>query len=316
MKPSQSSPLKKLNDGAVKQVLMKLYDKNFSFDELVEASREVGDALMSPIILRRYATPVMREGPSWAWKYTLTSEAKMEANPDDLFSDIEGHDDKKLIIKNFIKAPGNVNLLLLGWYGTGKSLFIRDIHEKFPSVYVEGANSTPVGMLEQIREKIQETGSTRIFLLIDELDKMIIQSDDPDKKFKNQNGLSNVIDVGARLNKTKFDLQGTGAMSYDIKLEGFKTIATANSLKNISPLLLQRFGNYIEFKPYTKAEFYRIAVRLLVTRYNKPQDLASKIAKYLTESSSDTNIREVDKLGEIIHNEDELDAYKRITRVL
>ncbi len=316
MKQLQSSPLRKPTDETIKQVLMKLYDKDFSFDELVRASKEAGDVSASAIILRKYAVPSVREGPAWAWKYTLTSEAKMEANPDDLFSDIEAHEDKKLIIKNFIKAPGNVNLLLLGWYGTGKSLFIRDIHEKFPSVYVEGANSTPVGILEQIRQKIQETGSTRIFLLIDELDKMIIQSDDPDKKFKNQNALSNVIDVGARLNKTKFDIQDTGTMSYDIELKGFKTIATANSLKNISPLLLQRFGNYIEFKPYTKAEFYRIAVRLLVTRYNKSQDLASKIAKYLTESSPDTNIREVDKLGEIIHTEEELEAYKRITGMI
>lgn len=304
-----------MDNTKVREILKVLYDKTFSFDELQRVSEKHGNKYLAPLILRRYTVPSFKGGPMWAWKYTLTSEAKISANPDDIFSDIEGHDDKKLIIKNFLHAKGNVNLLLLGWYGTGKSLFIRDIKEKFPSVYVEGANSTPVGILDLVREKVQKYG-TNIFLLIDEIDKMVASSKDPAERFRYQNALSNLIDTMPRLNKTKFDLRGDGNMAFDIKLDGFKTIATANDLSGISRLLLERFGNYIEFKPYTKDELYKIGVRILMVRYGKPMPLAIKIARFVTEEERETNVREIDKLGELIHTEDELEAYKKITKAI
>jgi hypothetical protein len=295
-----------------KEFLSRLMESEpFSLARMMKIARKVGDASLTEFYLPM-CQPVSKVGPTWMWMFKLNSNAKIQAHPEDIFADILAHDDVKLALQNFLASNGNVNLLLLGPSSTGKSMFIRDIHEKFPSIYVEGGGSTALGIRELVRKKIQETGTTRLILLIDEIDKLVSKSKDATNKFLDQDSLANMIDTDAHLEKAKFDMNDTGKMSYDLKLTDFKVIATANYLYNISPILRARFGAPIQFRQYTKDEAFHVGKRLLMVRYHFLDKLATDTALFVTEDLHEINMREFDKLGKLIHSESELESYKRM----
>ncbi len=285
------------------------------YDDIVKSVGviQLKDVYLPSYILSRYCVEHTTFGPKWSWTYKLNSEATLQADPQDIFADIVGHDDVKNILKEFINSEGNANILLVGDYGTGKTMFIRDIEEHFPSVYVEGGNATAVGILQKVRNKILELRTTRIFLLIDELDKMVNPSKDGSDRYSEQEKLANLIDTAAKLTKSKFDTSKNGDMSFDLELKGFKVIATANRMYNISPLLQSRFGKPIIFGQYTKDELFKIGKVMLMVRYHMSEDLATAVANYVVQEEKEVNMREVDKLGNIIHSKDDLDRYRRIT---
>jgi len=292
----------------------KLMEKEpFSLSRAESIAQEMGDPTLTMWAMPTFVR-IFSHGPKWMWQFKLSSAAKVQAHPEDIFSDIEAHDEVKLTLLNLIKSEGNVNILLLGDSSTGKSMFIRDIREHFPSIYTEGGGATAVGIREAVRKKITETGTTKIFLLIDELDKMVSRSKEATSKFLDQDSLANLIDTSSRLVKTKYSISTDSdeRMTYDTRMEGFKVIATANYLYNISPILRARFGAPIQFRQYTKDEAYHIGKRLLSIRYHLPEKLAEKTALFVTESMPQINLREFDKIGQLIHTESDLENYKRI----
>ena len=82
------------------------------------------------------------------------------------FSNTQGYDDIKDIVKRALDAEDNYNLLFIGPPASAKTLFLLGIIEYKKGVYFDGSNTTNriLDVLEEKRPKI---------ICIDELDKLL-----------------------------------------------------------------------------------------------------------------------------------------------
>ena len=153
------------------------------------------------------------------------------------FSDIEGYDDIKNIVRRALDSEENYNLLFTGPPASAKTLFLLDIMDReSKSVYFDGTNTTNriLDVLEEERPKI---------ICIDELEKMPRQF---------QNKLLNLLENG----RVKVDQKNC---QYDFELKGLKVFATSNELNRPSKPLQSRFRR-LNLPRYTKEQFLQVAV--------------------------------------------------------
>lgn len=211
--------------------------------------------------------------------------------PDDLFSIIILHDDKKEVILKAIKSDKPVHFLLVGVPGSAKSLFLLELQRLPYSKYVLGSSLSKAGIYELMFDE-----SPR-FLIIDELDK--VESQD------NVTALLSLMETGM-LVETKYKRRREGY---------FKTwvFAGANHMHRISPELRSRFMKLV-FNEYTEDEFVEVATNVLIKRERVSEALAEHISYKLLKEVGTKDVRDAVRVARLSKTVEEADRIIEIMK--
>jgi holliday junction DNA helicase RuvB len=151
------------------------------------------------------------------------------------FTDIEGYEDVKDIVRRALDAEDNYNLLFTGPPASAKTLFLLGINEREDDcVYFDCSNTTN-RILEE-RPKV---------ILLDEIDKMSRTW---------QGKLLNLLESG----RVKIDQKN---LQLDFELDGLKVFATSNEISKLSKPLQSRFRR-LHLPKYTKQQFLDVAIKV------------------------------------------------------
>jgi Holliday junction DNA helicase RuvB len=163
---------------------------------------------------------------------------------DNIFYNIYGHEDIKLIIQMALKAKQPVHVLLTGEPGCGKTQFLENIKGYYneKAYFTIGAHSTKAGMLNYLFERRPR------FLLIDEIEHMPAR----DQAVPLSLMQSQII------SETKYGKTRQTQLKCSI-------FATSNSIVKMLDPLLSRFV-VVEVKRYNYEEFKEVAMRILIER--------------------------------------------------
>lgn len=188
--------------------------------------------------------------------HQATSDAPAPIDPPlDIFDLIEGQEGLKKSFRLAIDATGPVHILMVGPPGTAKSLFLDEL-ERLPNArYAIGSSTSRAGLTQFL---LENPGLR--WLLIDEIDKM---------RSWDQSALLTLMASG-RVGR----IQGNGREQGTMHVSVF---AGANSVKTISPALLDRFVA-LQLPEYEEAAFRRVAAAILVKREGQDPELAQEIA--------------------------------------
>ena len=108
---------------------------------------------------------VLKQNLTGLWKEVLRVNRPLR------FEEIVGHTDIKQIFVRAIRSKRPLHLLLVGPAGSANTMFLTEIMRSFKeSYFVVGSNTTKAGLVNQLFER------TPKFLLIDELEKMLLQT--------------------------------------------------------------------------------------------------------------------------------------------
>lgn len=186
---------------------------------------------------------------------TLDVQAKESANlelPDDLFEVIEGYDDIKDLVRMVIQNEKPVHLLFTGVPASAKTMFLMEL-SRLGAPYILGSQASRAGITEVLFET--EPG----ILLLDEIDR-----------------------IGSKDISVLLSLMATGIVSEtkwgkrrEARLDT-RVFAASNTLR-LAPELLSRFM-ILEFGPYSRDDFIRVAVNMLIRQEGTSQELALYIA--------------------------------------
>lgn len=182
-----------------------------------------------------------------------TSDKTLEL-PEDMFEPIEGYPDMKEVVFKVLKADKPVHLLFTGVPASAKTMFLMELSRIKGAVYILGSQSTKAGIAETLFDLKPK------LLLVDEIDR-----------------------IGTKDIAVLLSLAETGIVSetkYGKRRETkllTKIFAASNSL-NMPKELISRFMVF-HFKPYTREEFIKVAMSILIKRENIEQGLASYIAQ-------------------------------------
>jgi len=211
--------------------------------------------------------------------------------PEDLFSIIVLHEDKKEIILKALQSDKTVHFLLVGVPGSAKSLFLLELQRLPMSKYVLGSSLSKAGIYELMFDE-----SPR-YLIIDELDKVDSQD--------NITGLLSLMETGM-LVETKYKRRREGH---------FKTwvFAGANYMHKISPELRSRFLK-LTFNEYSPDEFIEVATNVLVKREHVEQSLAEHIAYRLLKEAGTKDVRDAIRVSRLAKTVEEADKVIEIMK--
>ena len=196
----------------------------------------------------------------------------------EIFGQIVGHQDLKMILNSALFPKKPVHILLVGPPGTAKTMFLSDIRRRYKeSYFVVGSNTTKAGFLNVLFEH------SPMLVLIDELEKM---------NRNDQNCLLDLMETGiiceTKVSKTRrMDLHSS-------------VFASANSCENISEPLLSRFI-ILKIPEYTYEEFKQIAVIRLKDE-GIDEKLALMIAQKVWCEFGSKDIRDTLKIGRLANN--------------
>lgn len=262
------------------------YEKTLDFSkEGMNLGWNWRDIRIQPAVLNRFFLEGYLENPFKSNSYTgyLLSEkgkALVEAEemgttvegqpqefelPDDLFSDIIGHDDVKELLKACLKAERPVHVLLAGPPALAKTLFLWDIERVAGNlaVWLVGSATSKAGLWDLVAEKQPR------LLLIDELDKM------------------NAADTAALLSMMEGGRLVRAKRGRELDLVNpLWIVAATNKLYGLSPELLSRFA-VRKITAYTRSDYYSVVKGVLVRREDADESLAEDIAHRLDGMSQD-----------------------------
>lgn len=186
----------------------------------------------------------------------------------DVFSPIYGHNGAKAVLREALRK-GDVNVMMVGPPGSGKSAFLNALEENVPGVlYRDSKNITPAKLRERLK-------TDPPILLLDEFDKM---------------GDYQVLTMPMEQGRVQRD---SARESYDIEI-GTQFLASCNSTDPIPNHLLSRFKpNILEFEPYSEEEFLEVCEHMLPRQVGWVQttEEARKIGRITLEVSGETDPR-------------------------
>jgi len=185
--------------------------------------------------------------------------------PEDLFSDIIGHDEVKELLKACLLAEKPVHVLLAGPPALAKTLFLWDIErlagEK--AIWLVGSATSKAGLWDIVAEQQPQV------LLIDELDKM------------------NAADTAALLSMMEGGRLVRVKKGRELNLSNpLRVVAASNRLNMLSPELKSRFA-IRKLNAYSRGEYLTVVKGVLERRENLSPELAEEIAGLLDGRSQD-----------------------------
>lgn len=199
-----------------------------------------------------------------------------ESTPEDIFHGVVGHGGAKAIVRSALRH-GDINILLEGPPGSGKSVFLEAIEEYAPgSSYHDAAGYTD----SELRDAIAKDPG---FLLLDEFDAMKTDAYD---------ALSLPMEHGRVTKDNKRD-------SYDIEIDT-QFFAACNGTDSIPSHIVDRF-RVVEFQRYTDEEFLEVCRRMLPDTVNwvSGRNEAEAITKTIHEVTHTKQIREVRDVAQL-----------------
>ena len=185
--------------------------------------------------------------------------------PDDIFEDIIGHEDVKVLLRAVLIAEKPVHVLLAGPPALAKSLFLWDIERTYgeQALWLVGSATSKAGLWDLAAEREPQV------LLIDELDKM---------NAADTAALLGLME-GGRLVRAK---KGRGL---DVTVT-IKVVAATNQVAKLSPELKSRFA-IRKLEAYDAEQYQTVVKGVLVRREGVTPELAEEIAQKLEGKSQD-----------------------------
>jgi Holliday junction DNA helicase RuvB len=262
-----------------------------SYGESVELERvvkELGGQLVYDLVAGGYAR-ISSNGnkrliviSDKIWKEIEQPETEI---PENLFDDIEGHEDKKQALLMILRSRRPVHALFVGPPGVAKTMFMLALSRIEGAVYIIGSRISKAGLADYIKKT-----KPRI-LLIDEIDKM---------DWVSQSSLLSLMETGIITTTLKTEVSRTRVNT--------KVIAACNREDRLDPALLDRFL-ILRFTEYTPDEFTKIVPKILITKENTPPELAEYIAKAISQTTK--SVRDAIKIARLAKTKEEVDLLLR-----
>jgi len=199
-----------------------------------------------------------------------------EKIPEDLFSIIIGHDDKKEIISRSIKGDKPVHILLVGVPASAKSLILQELRRLPRNRFVLGSALTKPGIIDLMFEEEPK------YLIIDELDKI--------EGEENLSALLSLMETGI-IAEAKYRRRR-------VKKFDCKVYASANRIGKMPEEILSRFL-ILRFKEYTDEEFLKVSKFVLIRREGLGEELAEYIAKKVLTELKSKDVRDAVKIARL-----------------
>jgi len=225
---------------------------------------------------------------------TFIQEAKVEEHiPQDLFSIIIGHEDKKDLIFRSLKAEKPVHMLLWGSVASAKTLMLEELSRLPQSRLILGSALTRAGIFDVLFNERPR------HLIIDELEKI--------DSIENLSALLSLMERGL-VTETKYRRHRT------IRLKTW-VFASANEIQHLPRELLSRFL-LLRFRDYTPEEFYEVTVNVLSQREGIKDSLAVYMAEKILNELNSRDVRDAIKVGRLLKEKtkDEVDSIINIMR--
>jgi len=187
------------------------------------------------------------------------------ALPDDLFSDIIGHDEIKELLRACLLSEKPVHVLLAGPPALAKTLFLWDIERAAgeKGIWLVGSATSKAGLWDLVAERQPQ------ILLIDELDKM------------------NAADTAALLSMMEGGRLVRAKKGRELNLSNeLRVVAATNRLNTLSPELKSRFA-IRRLTAYSRSEYLTVIKGVLAKREGLGQEIADEIARRLDGISQD-----------------------------
>ena len=211
-----------------------------------------------------------------------------------IFSNVIGYDDIKLLLYKMIKSKYTNSVLLTGPPASSKTVFILELldHFKNKAYFVDGTTASGMGMIDYLFDHTDLK-----FLLIDEIDKL-------DKR--DQKVLLNVMETGilsdVKAKRTKSARQTRMHLSI---------YATSNDISNMLTPLLSRFIQ-LKLPEYDLETFTEICQKLLSRKYDKNHATIQIIVQYVWKHTRD--VREAIAIAKIVDTPDEVNTIAKTLR--
>jgi replication-associated recombination protein RarA len=196
----------------------------------------------------------------------------------ELFDDVVGYDDLKILLVRCLASKENCNILLSGPPASSKTIFLFSIQKELPNAcFIDAANASGPGLVDYLFEH----PDTQIICL-DELDKL---------KKNDQTALLNLLETGI-LSSTKV------RKTRSIRMEGVKVFATSNDLDRLIGPLRSRFLEF-ELPEYSWETFLEITQKLLRKKYRLDETTSAKIAQVVWSSLQTKDLRDALAIGKL-----------------
>jgi Holliday junction DNA helicase RuvB len=203
-----------------------------------------------------------------------------------IFKNVIGYDDIKLLLYKMITSKYTNSVLLTGPPASSKTVFILELldHFKGKAYFVDGTTASGMGIIDYLFDHTDLK-----FLLIDEIDKL---------NKKDQKVLLNVMETGMLS-----DVKAKRSKSARQTRMHMSIYATSNDTSNLLNPLLSRF-NKLNLPEYRLETFTEICQKLLSRKYDKDHETIQEIIRYVWEHTRD--VREAIAIAKIADTSDEV----------
>jgi holliday junction DNA helicase RuvB len=200
---------------------------------------------------------------------------------DNLFADVYGCDDIKMLFKMALASNHTCSILLTGPPASAKTLFLQSLIDLKGSYFIDCSNATKSGIIDYVFVHKPK------YLLLDELDKL---------SRKDQTFLLNLMETGivseTKHNKTR---------KTELRISVF---ATSNNIEKIIVPLQSRFFS-VNILEYTYEQFYEITLQLLTSnQYNVDEEITRASIEAVWNTSK--NIRDCIKIARMAKSVDDV----------
>lgn len=212
--------------------------------------------------------------------------------PEDIFSVIIGHEDKKDIIRRSLNAENPVHCLLWGSVSSAKTLMLEELTRLPNSTFRLGSRLSSAGLYELLFNERPR------YLILDEIDKV--------DSSENLGCLLSLMERG-KIIETKHGKQRS------LKLKTW-VFAAANRVSKLPPELLSRFV-LLRFRDYTDDEFIEVATKVLTDREKIPMGLAVYISDQILRKLKSRDVRDAIHCARLLSEQTREDA-DRVINIL
>lgn len=203
--------------------------------------------------------------------------------PDDLLDTIEGHEEIKELVKRSLESEKPVHLLFTGVPSSAKTMFLMEL-SRLGAPYILGSQATKAGIADLLFDIQPEV------VLVDEIDRL------------------GTKDIAILLSLMETGIVAETKYGKRRELNLNTKVFAASNTTNMPRELLSRFL-VLYFKPYTEAEFLKVASNILRNRENLDGGLADYVAERVWRFSRRelADPREAVRLARLVKSKEDVD---------